>query len=162
MLSINMEKKNELTFEQLCIVRSAFEKLSQLTTLYYESDSMQPMSDSVVITCSDLQDIEVYDEDGVLHPINVACDEETFVSAITQAMNTIVTFETIDESETQTITSPLLPCILNPDHSVTWNKEPHFIVQITTSGMILFEMLDGSTQQLYPCIMHNARDEVST
>lgn len=142
MLNITIDAPRAFTPEQLIIVRTAFEKLSQITTMYKDAGLNGRMQDYVSISRDDLDLTDVIDDNGIPKIVNPSCTDEEFIRAIRLALHTIVTFEVTTETGTRFAASQLMPCIINTDRTVAWPEEPDFIIRLTEDDKITFELFN--------------------
>lgn len=139
MINITINAPRPFGETELHIIAAAFEKLSQLATLYEDAGMTTPMEQHVAIAHND---INMYDlVERTINPLSVDL-QQCFLSALNLALHTNVEFTIDTKTGQQTLTSPLLPYVINHRNEVAWCSEPDFIIRLTRQGLIEFQFFN--------------------
>lgn len=141
MINITIRAPRVFTPMEANIMAVAFEKMSQLATMYEEDGVDKPMMDCVRIKRNDIQIISL-NEDRLME---CECDisDEEFLNAIRMALHTKVEFSINTKEGTASITRPLFPCVITDNSYVAWLSEPDFTLHLDENDRIFFHYFDG-------------------
>lgn len=142
MLNITIQAPREFTDMEMHILAAAFEKMSQLATMYEEDGIAEPMEKYVTICHSDVNVYDIIDRNDCMQMPTSAINAQQFYDTLQLAVHTMVEFTVDTKSGKKSITSPLFPCILNPFNEVAWNYEPDFIIRLNKKGQVGFELFN--------------------
>lgn len=143
MINITIRAPRVFTPMEANIMAVAFEKMSQLATMYEENEVDKSMVECVRIKRSDIQLISL-DEERLLE---CECDisDEEFLNVIRMALHTKVEFSINTKRGNASVIRPLFPGVIIDSH-VAWLTEPDFTLHLNENDCFFFHYFDGLRQ----------------
>jgi hypothetical protein len=137
-----MNAPRKFTDLDLHILVAAFEKMSQLATMYEDAGISTPMEQYVSINHSDVNVYDIIERNGCAQLSTSAIDKQRFDDALELAVHTMVEFTVDTKSGKKSTSTPLFPYITNAKNEVAWQNEPNFIIRLNKQGRLEFEFFN--------------------